>query len=402
MTVGGRYELSTTELQPGTFDGRHLVLQRAIQVHVLGRNRNTNMVVLERMSRLPEQRRRMIIDAGEHDGLTYVVTWPLEGGRSLMQWLGEKQEAVPPLTPQPSVAPPAPALPAAPAALPDLAPQPVVQPSPEPAMGDFTRMFSVRPAGRVPADPLAPNPASPPSSPAERQMGEFTRMFSAPAGARPAAEPAAAPIVPAMPPAPPAILPAPAAVPPPFAERKPGRVNTEGPGEFTLFFSPEVAAAKEEPPPLELGKPAEPLGFTQVFRRALDEPVRHHERPSPLPDLPQATERHAAPPPIPAGTLGGQAASGGTNDYSRIVGRPQLTASAPPFPAMPPMTPPALPKPSIPAPPPLPKPSISPPTAQIPAAKGGFPLPWLVGILAGLVVLAIAFTAIAIVVLKNR
>jgi hypothetical protein len=110
-------------------------------------------------------------------------------------------------------------------------------------------------------------------------------------------------------------------------------------------------------------------------------------------------DRPPAPPPLSGATLPGPPAAAGTSDYTRVIGGPRMTVTAPPFPAKMPITPPPLPKPSV-AMPPLPKPAAPLPPAQIPAAAGGFPLIWLVGILAALAVFAVVL--IVIMVLMNR
>ena len=301
MVVGGKYEISgAPELQPGAVEARHLVLKRPVQVHFLNRDRGANRALLELLDRLPEQQQRSIIDAGEHEGIPYIVTWPLEKGRTLLEWLKAQESPAP-----------------------------------------------------------APKSTSP---------GEFTmRFFGSTRPPSPAPEPL----------------------------RNDKASASTGPGEFTRFFSPQVAAPRPDTPPIELGKPVESLSFTQVFRNEVTKPPQAPQPPAPppLPEMP------FVPP------------SKGTSDFTMVVGSPKSTAEPPPplrpqprppSPA-PVAAPPLLPKPVLPPPPQLPKmpqPRVLLPSQPPAVPTGGFPLVWLVGALALLVVAAVVL--ILVIVLRNQ
>jgi hypothetical protein len=274
MVVGGKYEISGTlpELRPGAVEARHLVLKRPVQVHFLERDRAANRALLELLDRLPEQQQRSIIDAGEHEGVPYIVTWPLDRGRTLLEWLRGQEM-------------PAPARPAAPS-----------------SHGEFTQRFfgSTRPPAAEPQQPGKPR--------ASTTAGEFTRFFSPQVAAPPPESPPLALGKPSdslsftqlfrnevtKPPQ------APQPAPPPPLPELPFVPPSKGTSEFTrVVGSPQSTAQPpatprpQPPPPAPLAAPLPPA----LPKPALPKPV--------LPAAPQLPKLPQVRAPLPSQAPGG-------------------------------------------------------------------------------------------------
>src|SRR5262245_4310256 len=142
MSFYKEYEL-LDPLPGGTvrsFTARQIATQRDVWVHLLIGGSDA---VLRQMDSLPPEKRSLIVDQGQHESTTYVVTSPLPGGMGFEEWL-----STPPSTPA----------------------------TPK---QDFTRAgrWDIAQFQRPPGN--APEPARAPASAGEGP-GEFTRMFESP------------------------------------------------------------------------------------------------------------------------------------------------------------------------------------------------------------------------------
>jgi len=94
MIVSNRYVLGRLLTHEGTYtyEARQLRSGHALWVHLLrGGNTTENQEILFSMQRLSEPARSLFIDAGEHEGTLYLVTWPLPGFHSLHHWLRTRE-----------------------------------------------------------------------------------------------------------------------------------------------------------------------------------------------------------------------------------------------------------------------------------------------------------------------
>jgi hypothetical protein len=342
--VAGKYELLEVLRDTGvrTCRARQVTLGHILMVHFIpSSQRGDDFALLDRLAQLPESARKLFFDAGEHDSVPYVVSWPLPEFDSLPAWLDRT------LAKKRPQSGPAGAVPKTQSADP----------------GEFSRLFfkgMKEPAGPPLKEAHAPqNVKEAPVSPQE--PGEFTRLFESPAKVQGPAKPAAEP------------LPAPAskqaAAPAPLGS---------GPGEFTRFFQQgdlgEVRRAK--PAEAEIFPPAPPfpsagpsLGTADVAPPASRPPLPRPPAagPSPMP----APAGGIPPVPRPPAVSPGPAVA---DDYDKVMAR----APAPP---LPPPAPVAAWKPAVALPPP--------PQLQRPAASAYLPM-WIT--LAVLFVLAVALT----------
>jgi len=63
-------------------------------VHFIdGGKQSANTELLSMIESMPEDRRAMVIDAGEHGGTPYLVTRPIEEFATLRQWLADLRES---------------------------------------------------------------------------------------------------------------------------------------------------------------------------------------------------------------------------------------------------------------------------------------------------------------------
>ena len=260
------------ELLPGegvrSYRARQTNTGRDVTVHLLvGGKTPENEALLVRLRGMQPQSMAKLIEVGEHQGDTFVVTVAPPYQR-LDEWLAEQDRAASAarefgkagfwkrpdagsLTPPPSAVapPPAPAAeldelakmfgaPPASSATGQFTPPPPVA-TPPSGPGEFTQMFQ---------SPVAPSPptSTPQSEPrplgsgSSSEPGQFTQMFQSPAA----------------PPAPPAAA---------------------GPGEFTRMFQspmPDVPAQGDWPP--APAKPQEPGEFTRMFQAPPSPPAGPH------------------------------------------------------------------------------------------------------------------------------
>src|ERR1039458_1456394 len=249
------------ELLPGdgtqSYRARQTNTGRDVTGHLLvGGKTPENEAVLARLRGMQPQSMAKLIEVGEHQGTTFVVTVAPPYQR-LEEWMAEQDHAAavagefgkatiwkrpdagtPAAAPAPPPAAPEPGeftrnfqRPAAPSPTAQFTPPPPPQappagaPSAEP--GAFTRMFQspVQPPPPAPAMPAVasptsqftspPPPPAPPATAPSAEPGAFTRMFQAPP------PPPPAPAHPAAPPPPPPTLP-----PPPPAVRRAEVINS--------------------------------------------------------------------------------------------------------------------------------------------------------------------------------
>ena len=240
MIVSGKYELLDVLHESGirTYRARQVALGHLVMVHfIAGTETEDDFALLDQLAELPDSERKLFFDAGEHESVPYLVSWPLPGFHSLPDWLertlgGHRVE--------PKAATPAPETARGdpsefsrlffrglkePAAEPKAATPRA--PGPESGPGEFTRLFQKQSAGETP----------PPSHP-KNQPGEFTALFQAPSPARPTASHTANREG--------------------FAAPRPseGPSPASGPGEFTQFFQGDFASGEPQP---AAGAPMEPV-----------------------------------------------------------------------------------------------------------------------------------------------
>jgi hypothetical protein len=235
MIVSGKYELLDVLHESGirTYRARQVALGHLVMVHFIpGTETEDDFALLEQLAELPDSERKLFFDAGEHESVPYLVSWPLPGFHSLPDWLertlGEHRVLPKAATRAPETARTDPSEfsrlffrglkePAAEskAAGPELGP------------GEFTQLFQKQSAGQT----------SPPSHP-KNQPGEFTALFQAPSLARPTASHREARDEYATP------------------RRSDGPSPASGPGEFTQFFQGDFASAQPQP---AAGAPVEPV-----------------------------------------------------------------------------------------------------------------------------------------------
>lgn len=217
MIVSGKYERKEL-IQSGavcTYRARHQTLGHELMLHFVAAGPE-GATLLELLSQLPEPKRQLFIDAGEHESEAYLVSWPLPEFEGLIGWLERAIHAQKkPPAPQPTAAvrtvtdageftrmfrAATPGPPKEPAP-PDAGPAKVERPAPQPAEpGEFTMFFadSALPSGPKPGAPEArvpPPSALPPEREAARpKQSDFTALFGSVPG--PSLEPAAPPVKP--------------------------------------------------------------------------------------------------------------------------------------------------------------------------------------------------------------
>lgn len=285
--------------------GREISSGRDVLVHLLSAGYTIeNRVLLRAIDKLPEEYRQKVLDKGDHDGIPYVITEVLPAKVKLRDWIAEAKAA------------PAQKLPDSPikSGVWKVAPVPAPEKSPQPEVGEFTRLFqSVKEPPPV-TRPISPDDTptaaialpkleekAPPPAPAEPEPGEFTRMLRASASHLAPPTPVAPPVTSVEPgpgeftrilrgvtPPPPVSTPAPQPVaakvepPPPAAPVPPTPVSEPGPGEFT-----RILRGVTPPPPVSMPTSATPM----------PQPL---ESPAP----PAAPPPPAAPKPLPSAAPG--------------------------------------------------------------------------------------------------
>ena len=368
----GNYELSQALAESNfrSFHARHSITGREVLVHFLAQGGRS---LLDTIAGLSAESRALLLDAGEQEGASYLVTVPIAGFTTLEAWLSQsgKAQVTPP------VPPPVAALPESsgeftqlfagvPAAqvftgVPAALATPKVPSVPADAGASFTQMFQPEKASPVPA-PKVPKVPAPPPIPGwggSTPDGSFTEFF------KPESTP----------------LPGPMAAP----------VPTAPPGEFTEIYrmsgqpAPPIsgnAAPRNPMPPKAARWPAEPRSndFAEFFEgretpaaspawnvppaASSSGPPATFRPPSPSADPGSATEFFQGPLPLPGGSAPGPVAlpPTGPSDFTSILGGRGASSPAPPranpLPAPPGEWPPfsspvPLPAPSL---PPLPQP----------------------------------------------
>ena len=350
--IAGKYELQEVLHDQGirSYRARHITLGHALMVHFIpGSQRGDDFALLERLAQLPESARKLFFDAGEHNAVPYVVSWPLQEFDNLPGWLSRTIEKNRRLSKPAGAGPKTQAT----------------------DSSEFTRQFFKdikEPAasgagglvtGQSTAPPKVKEPPSPPKEP-----GEFTRFFQVPPNAP----------VPTKPVADPPPAPRKETAPPPLSS---------GPGEFTQFFRgapaephPATAAQTEFPPAPPLFPPADRSPARPPETAAVPPLAPQPALPKPplaapnaipapgaaIPAVPKPPVAAVPPEPLVA------------DDYAKIIARP-------PAPALPPTPPIAARKPAVALP--------SVPQVQRPAPSAYLPM-WIT--LAVLFVLAVGLT----------
>ena len=90
MIVSGKYELLDVLHESGirTYRARQVALGHLVMVHFIpGTETEDDFALLERLAELPDSERKLFFDAGEHESVPYLVSWPLPGFHSLPDWL---------------------------------------------------------------------------------------------------------------------------------------------------------------------------------------------------------------------------------------------------------------------------------------------------------------------------
>ena len=241
MIIAKQYELSHAlpESNFQSFHARHVVTGRQVMVHLVTNSCSPGRTLADIIAGLNFEGQAQLLDAGEHDGISYLVTVPIPGFTTLPAWLGPGSGAEVPsaqsandlaftLFNQPSAKVP-------------FAATPPPQKADDP--GEFTQFFRRPPQGQLPQPFAVPPPAVPggPTVP-----GEFTLLFGAPhpSGPFPAQSPA----------------------PPPMPEVQPWEASRQ------LFPSPFPAPSRPEEP-LSSSPPPERSSF---FHPRPSPPALHH------------------------------------------------------------------------------------------------------------------------------
>jgi hypothetical protein len=349
--VAGKYELLEVLRDAGirTFRARQVTLGHVLMVHFIpGSQRGDDFALLDRLAQLPDSARKLFFDAGEHDSVPYVVSWPLPEFTSLPEWLDRTIEKNRRQSRSAATAP-------------------KTQPSDS---SEFTRLFfrdMKEPAaggagdlvtGQSHAAPKVKEPPLPPKEP-----GEFTKFFRTPAKVEGPAKPLSEPM-------------------PPPPKAAPAPPISSSPGEFTQFFRGAPAEAHPAKPESELFAPAP--SFPPADDLAVRSPAMGRvvppSSPPPLPKPPSLVESPiqapdagiSAVPRAPAAPVSPEPIV--ADDYAKVIARPP----APPLPPPPPLAPR---KPAV-APPPIPQVQRPPSSAYLPM--------WIT--LAVLFVIAVALT----------
>ncbi len=319
MEFPKKYQL--IELLPGSgvqsYRARQTNTGRDVTVHLLvGGKTPENEVFLVRLRAMQPHSMAKLIEVGEYEGATFVVTVAPPYQR-LDEWLAEQDRAdaaakefgkagfwkrpeVGSLAPPPPAkAPAAPATlsepgeftkqfqraaaPAPEPGLPLTAPVRAADPTPASATDEFAKLFSA-PTG-------APLSAAPADAGALGGAGEFTKMFQG--GVAP---PAAEPVLPAVPAA---------------APVRPTPAQTAEAGEFTKLFQSPVAPAAAEPSlpavPAASAAPVRPTPAQSAeageFTKLFQSPVAPAAEPS-LPAVPAASAPPVRSTPAPTAEAG--------------------------------------------------------------------------------------------------
>jgi hypothetical protein len=265
---------------------RHPAFDRTVLLHLLPKQDSPERTqVMDYLDRLTPEGRKLVLDRGELDGTTYLVTQRRLDFKNLLEWL---ERITPPAYRMPSPPPQEP--PAAqterapgeftrmfaPSTLPAVTPSPSVDPGPQPKPtqpGSFTKAFQAISKPDSPTQPFE-TPIPPPRS-GSTQPGEFTRMFQSP-----------------LPPARENFDPAPAVRKPETSARPPFQQA----GEFTRVFGQTAPPSPPPAPPPDTAKP-EPA---DEFRDLFGPPPEPAVEPAPPPATAQAAPQPAAAQPKPA------------------------------------------------------------------------------------------------------
>jgi hypothetical protein len=316
--VGGKYELLEVLRDAGirTWRARQLKLGHILMVHFIpGSERGGDFALLDRLAQLPESARKLFFDAGEHDAVLYVVSWPLPEFDSLPDWLDrtlEKNRS----QPVRSVAP---------------------TKTKSPDSSEFTRLFfkgieepgapqlQESAASHIKEPPAPKNAKEPPA--ATQEPGEFTRLFQAPAKPQVPARPVVDPL------------------PPPVSKETAPAPFRTGPGEFTKFFQrgdlaePHQAKQREAEiiPTPPLFPPAERFAgrsfdVADVAPAAPPAPLPTPPKPSPTPVQPPAVNLPPVPRP-PAAAASSEPIV--DDDYAKVIARAPVAPPPPPAPVAP-------------------------------------------------------------------
>ena len=90
MIVSGKYELLDVLHESGirTYRARQVALGHLVMVHfIAGTETEDDFALLDQLAELPDSERKLFFDAGEHESVPYLVSWPLPGFHSLPDWL---------------------------------------------------------------------------------------------------------------------------------------------------------------------------------------------------------------------------------------------------------------------------------------------------------------------------
>jgi hypothetical protein len=217
---------------------RHPAYDRTVLLHLLPKeDRPERKQVMDYLESLSPEGRKLVLEQGELDGTSYLVTQRRLDFKNLLEWLER-------------ITPPA-------YRVTTLAPQEPPATQPERAPGEFTRMFA-------PSSPAAASPSvDPGTQPKPTQPGSFTKAFQAISKAESPKQHLDIP------------------VPPP----RPGSTQ---PGEFTRMFQSPLPPARENfdaAPPVRKPDTAPRPPFQQAgeFTRVFGQPSAPPAPPAPPP-----------------------------------------------------------------------------------------------------------------------
>lgn len=274
LTISGRYDIVAAIPGAGgrSYHARHKVLGHELMVHFLTRTGALPTIgLLEKIRQLPDQERRLFIDAGEHDNAPFVVSWHLPGFDTLANWVDrvshEPVSHVPVVTPRPEPVTP---------------PVAIVEPPPPPPAPE---------EASIPPEPVTPS----------KRPGEFTRRFG----------PGESPLPPPTPEPPPKAVEEPPLPPEFFSDREQARPETPPPlmdfseysgspaplptdrerQSFSARSESTLPAAPETPLPVP-PRLAVDASYTEVIRSGGAAPAA-----DPAPPMPQAAPSPAFPMP---------------------------------------------------------------------------------------------------------
>lgn len=387
MIISGKYELNQALLESNfqSFHARHIVTGREVMVHLLTGPNDPSLPAM--MASLSAEQQAQVLDAGEYEGTSYLVTAPIAGFTTLRGWFGGLAGAAGSAPPQLGQtarlttpargagkdaaseftdffgAVPAAAASGSPAAAP-AAPKPVEGSGSAGDSISFTQLFQQQaPPSPVPPPAQSSRPTPPNFTPAPVGTSAVTSFSDLLKGQSSGGGPAPRPASPPPAPAPSVRTPSgtsfteifrqtPGGIPaatPPGGRSTPGGGN--GAGEFTQFFQlPEQPSRPPQPmtpPPPNpapapqpfpvVSKPREQGGvgeFTEFFRgpdaaSPFPGSVQRDLPPQPFPaSAPPITGPRQAPPLPPPPS----APPGGATEFFRVPppAGPATPASQPP------------------------------------------------------------------------